>query len=112
LGGGVETGVVEGFDVVSAIWRDPRRLHGDPLPPGLQGMAVTTDGEKGYVFGGYTGGKRFDLLFSIDPTSLDCRELVPSAGSSSRPGARRDSAIVRHERRLVTWLPPVKSALE
>ena len=103
-GGGVEeTSQVERFDVVSTTWRDARRLQGDSLPVGLRYMAVTSDGETGYVFGGFYSGGTSDKLFAINLTSLECRELVPSPQSSYRPGPRIVSAMVYSEGRLVMY---------
>ena len=104
-GGGVEeTSLVERFDVVSATWRDARRLQRDSLPVGLRNnMAVTSDGETGYVFGGDYSGGTSDKLFAINLTSLECRELVPSPQSSYRPGPRSASAMVYSEGRLVMY---------
>ena len=103
-GDGVEeTSLVERFDVVSTTWRDARRLQGDSLPVGLRYMAVTSDGETGYVFGGDYSGGRSDKLFAINLTSLECRELVPSPQSSYSPGPRIVSAMVYSEGRLVMY---------
>ena len=96
-----ETSLVERFDVVSTTWRDARRLQGDSLPVGLRYMAVTSDGETGYVFGGKYSGGTSDMLFAINLTSLECREVVPSP--SYRPGPRSNSAMVYSEGRLVMY---------
>ena len=98
-----ETSTVETFDVSSAIWLEPRRLHGDTLPNGLYNMAVTSDKKRAYVFGGYSPStrQRYNQLFVIDLTSLECRELVP--GSSSRPSARQGSRMVCYGRKLVMY---------
>ena len=95
-----ETSTVETFDVSSATWLEPRRLHGDILPNGLYSMAVTSDKKRAYVFGGYSNSTR-NQLFVIDLTSLECRELVP--GSSSRPSARQGSRMVCYGRKLVMY---------
>ena len=103
-GDGVEeTSLVERFDVVSTTWRDARRLQGDSLPVGLRYMAVTSDGETGYVFGGEYSGGTSDKLFAINLTSLECRELVPIPQLVYRPGPRRNSAMVYSEGRLVMY---------
>ena len=98
-----ETSLVERFDVVSTTWRDARRLQGDSLPNGLHDMVVTSDGEMGYVFSGHYSGSCSDKLFAINLTSLECRELVPSAQSSYIPGPRSASAMVYSEGRLVMY---------
>ena len=98
-----ETSTVETFDVSSATWLEPRQLHGDTLPSGLYSMAFTADKKRAYVFGGYSYStdQRYNKLFVIDLTSLECRELVP--GSSSRPSARDDSDMVCYGRKLVIY---------
>ena len=98
-----ETSTVETFDVSSATWLEPRQLHGDTLPNGLYDMAVTSDKKRAYVFGGCSNstGQRYNQLFVIDLTSLECRELVP--GSSSRPSARDGSRMVCYGRKLVMY---------
>ena len=95
-----ETLTVETFDVSSATWLEPRQLHGDTLP---NGMAVTSDKKRAYVFGGdsLSTNQFYNQLFVIDLTSLKCRELVP--GSSSRPSARTGSRMVCYGRKLVMY---------
>ena len=93
----------ETFDVSSATWMEPRQLQGDTLPNGLYNMAVTADKKRAYVFGGYSNStdQRYNQLFVIDLTSLECRELVQ--GSSSRPSARSGSRMVCYGRKLVMY---------
>ena len=100
-----KTSEVEIFDPVIGTWLHPRQLHGDSLPRGLNNMAVASDGKKTYVFGGLSSftGRRYNTLFAIDQTSLECTELVPSAGSASPPSARSGSRIVCNDRRLVMY---------
>ena len=98
-----ETSLVERFDVVSTTWRDTRRLQGDSFPVGLRYMAVASDGEMGYVFGGDYSGGRSDKLFAINLTSLECRELVPRPQLVYRPGPGSYSAMVYSEERLVMY---------
>ena len=98
-----ETSTVETFDVSSATWLEPRQLHGDTLPNGLHSMAVTSVEKRAYVFGGYSVATRrgCNLLFVVDLTSLECRELVP--GSLSRPSARKGSRMACYGRKVVMY---------
>ena len=86
-GGGkdVPSSMVDSFDVLSLTWIEQRQLHGDPLPSGLERMAVATDGKKAYLFGGSSSKGLENRVFSVDQTSLECRELVPSS-SGGREG--------------------------
>ena len=100
-----ETWQVEVFDPLSGTWLEPRQLHGDSLPRGLYNMAVARDENMAYVFGGYSNSTKqwYNQLFAIDLTSLECRELVPSAGSSSPPSARDGSRMVYRDRQLLIY---------
>ena len=103
-GGGGKDGpssMVDRFDVLSLTWKEQRQLHGHPLPSGLWGMAVATDGKKAYLFGGRSSGGVENRVFSVDQTSLECRELVPS--SSVRPGGRSNCPMVFCGGKLVVY---------
>ena len=93
--------VLERFNVVSTSWQEPRQLRGQSLPDGLQRMAVTSDGEKAYFFGGSYGSyTRHNSLYCLDLSSLVCRVIVPSSES---PSLRYDSAMVHYRRKLVLY---------
>ena len=103
-GGGdkdVPSSMVDSFDVLSLTWKEQRQLHGHPLPSGLWGMAVASDGKKAYLFGGCSSKGLQNRVFSVDQTSLECRELVPT--SSVRPGGREGSAMVFCGGKLVVY---------
>ena len=103
-GGGnkdVPSSMVDSFDVLSLTWKEQRQLHGDPLPSGLERMAVATDGKKAYLFGGRSSEGLENRVFSVDQTSLECRELVPS--SSVRPGEREGCRMVFCGGKLVVY---------
>ena len=93
--------VLERFNVVSTSWQEQRQLRGQSLPEGFNSMAVTSDGEKAYFFGGidesYT---RHNSLYCLDLSSLVCRMIVPSSES---PSPRDDSAMVHYRRKLVLY---------
>ena len=93
--------LVESFDVQSLTWKAPRKLHGQHLPSGLRNMAVASGGEKVYLFGGYSVEGFEDKVFSVDLTSLESRELVPT--SPVRPGGRDGCRMVLHGGKLVVY---------
>lgn len=98
----VESSVVESFNVMSMVWQKPRRLHGQFLPDRYRSMAVASDGEKAYTFGGWSGPQeRCNKLYEVDLLSLECRELVPATSVS--PSARTASGLVYVNRRLVMY---------
>ena len=96
-GGGVSSSVVERFNVQSASWREPRQLRDQSLPEGLYGMAVASDGDRAYCFGGFDGSQRYNALYVLDLPSMRCRE-IPGAAS---PTARDCSSMIHYERKLV-----------
>ena len=77
-GGGtsVQASTVECLDVPSATWQEPRQLRGHPLPHRLHSMAVTTDGERAYSFGGVTGSDKSNAVYEVNMTSLECRNWL------------------------------------
>lgn len=103
--GVTQSWMVEIFDVMSGTWQEPRTLHGDAIPRGLHKMAVASDGKKAYLFGGYSNitEQFYNKLFSIDLSSFECKELVPSPGSPPSPGARDGSKMILHRGTLVVY---------
>ena len=103
-GSRVPSSVLERFNVVSTSWQEPRQLRGQSLPDGLHRMAVTSDGEKAYCFGGlvgsYVSGQRRNSLYCLDLSSQVCRVIVPSSES---PSPRCDSAMVHYKGKLVLY---------
>ena len=103
-GSPVPLSVLERFNVVSTSWQEPLQLRGQSLPVGLRGMAVTSDGEKAYCFGGLASplgsGQRQNSLYCLDLSSLVCGKIVPSSES---PSPRDDSAMVHYRRKLVLY---------
>ena len=92
--GRIETSYVAKFDVLSAAWMRPSYLSGVSLPDGLQGMAVGWDEKNAYTFGGSTTlGTSINDLYAIDLASLECKKIVPVAGTPS-PSAKSDCAMV------------------
>ena len=106
-GGQVRTSVVERFDMLSTAWLDPQQFSGQSLPDGLHDMAVASDGEKAYIFGGmcgpYGSRNRYSAIYEVDLTSLDCKELIPATESASSPCARSGCGMVCFEKKLVVY---------
>ena len=103
----IPSALVETYHVPSMTWQEQRQLSGQALPVNFRSMAVASDGERAYLFGGLTGqfgsGKYCNTLYEVNLTSLDCRELVP-APDSLFPSARSDSHMVFSEqRKLVVY---------
>ena len=101
-GGGsvVSSSVVERFNAQSTSWHEPRQLRGQSLPDGLRRMAVASDGERAYYFGGYVGrgSQRCNSLYVLDLSSMQCRQMATGGES---PTARTSSAMVHYRRQLV-----------
>ena len=80
----IQTAQIETFDISSATWQEPLLLKGSP-PGRLDGMAVTTDGNSAYSFGGYVGSIRTNSIYEINTQTLECTDVLPTS-SSSPPG--------------------------
>ena len=101
----VQTSTVDCLDVPSATWQEPRQLRGHPLPDRLHAMAVTTDGERAYSFGGRTGSALStysNAVYEVNMTSLECRELAP-ASASPAPSKKCGSGMVHYQHMLVVY---------
>ena len=98
----VSSSVVERFNVQSTSWQEPRQLRGQSLPDGLRGMAVASDGERAYYFGGYVDreNQRCNSLYVLDLSSMQCRQM---ATGGEFPTARSYSAMVHYRRQLVVY---------
>ena len=102
-GGGsvVSSSAVEQFNVQSTSWQEPRQLRGQS-PDRLCNMAVASDGEKAYYFGGVVGGgyQYCNSLYVLDLSSMQCRQMATGGES---PTARSHSAMVHYKRRLIVY---------
>lgn len=99
----IQTTQIETFDIFSARWLEPSALQGSP-PDNLVRMAVTTDGELGYTFGGWkctTANILVNTVYELNLETLQCRE-IPVASSYSPPRIS-DSAIVYFDEKLVAY---------
>ena len=98
----IQTSILESFDVPFGTWEYPHELRGG-IPDCLNEMAVATDGEYAYTFGGQTGyspGTYVNTLYRIDPITLGCRRLVPG-NPSHAPKAVVSSRMVHFKDNLV-----------
>ena len=103
-GGGsvVSSSVVERFNVQSTSWHESRQIRGQSPPDGLYNMAVASDGERAYYFGGYVArrSQRYNSLYVLDLSSMQCRQMATGGES---PTARSLSAMVHYRRQLVVY---------
>ena len=103
----VPSSVVERFNVASTAWQEPRQLRDQPLPECWDHMAVTSDEERAYFFGGYVGRSGSQVLsnalYALDLSSLHCSEIEANNEESSSPGPRSNSGMVFHQRQVVTY---------
>jgi len=88
----IQTAQIEIFDVSSAKWQEPLSLKGS-LPGSLYGMAVTTDGDSAYSFGGYVGSTLTNSIYEINTRTLECRHIIPTS-SYSPPGVAYSSILL------------------
>ena len=103
--GPVRQMMVERFDVVSATWEQLEKLHGSSFPSSYDYMTVATDcGKSYYAFLCHPYNK--NGLFTIDPSSLECKELTDQDTSfHSKPSSRSQviSTMVCCKRKLVLY---------
>ena len=80
----IQTATIDVFDVPSLAWQQPKKLRGSQLPDNMLGMAVATDGESAYSFGGKTDSKTaFNALFKVDLSTLLCTEIGHKISSTA-----------------------------
>lgn len=98
-GDSIRTTQIETFDVFSTKWVEPQLLQGS-LPDRLDSMAVATDGEKAYTFGGYRGSTRINNIYEINLLTSQCKE-IPPASSYSPPGVAGSGMVYWNEQLVV-----------
>ena len=94
----IQTTQIETFDVSSAKWQEPLLLKGSS-PGSLCGMAVTTDGDSAYSFGGWDGSTPTNSTYKINTRTLESRHVLPT--SSYAPPGVADSSILLYNEQLV-----------
>lgn len=98
------TTALEVFDVPSMAWEQPQVLRGSDMPDGLRGMALTTDGETTYTFGGATGSHPYtyyNAMYQVTPSQHLCQEWQPTSPSSTVPEKASGSRMVQFQGKLV-----------
>lgn len=98
----VHTTQIETFDISSWKWEEPQTLQGS-LPDRLWGMAITTDGENVYSFGGHNSSTRINTVYQISPSTLQFEELQPTGSSYCVPKGATGSRIVYFKEQLVVF---------
>lgn len=96
----IETTEIDTFDTYSGKWEESLVLQGY-LPSHLWSMAVTTDGENAYCFGGWNESTRINTVFEINPSKLQCRELRPTSPPRDAPQGTTGSRMVYFKGRLL-----------
>lgn len=106
----LDASVVERFNVASTSWEQPTQLLNPALPYSYYAMAVASDGESSYLFGGFAEPLVDDSpytlrpqmrLYHVNTLSLKCCELVPATSFS--PTARSLSALVCVNQNLLSY---------
>lgn len=100
-GSAIGTTALEVFDVPSVTWEEPGVLHGSDIPDGLRGMAVSTDGDTSYTFGGATGSHPYtyyNRLYQVSPSRRLCQEWQPTG---PLPEKASGSCMVQYQDKLV-----------
>ena len=100
-GSTIRTTTLEIFDVPSVTWEEPQILQGSDMPDGLADMAVTTEGETSYCFGGRAGPYTYNTLFQVNPSQHLCQTLQPTSPSHTAPRKTSSSRIVQFNHKLV-----------
>lgn len=98
---------LEVFDVPSISWKEPRLLRGSSIPDRLWDMAVTSDGDTAYFFGGATGSHpnytRCNTLYRLTPSQhlSQVQEIQHTSPADTTPQKKQGSRIVQHKDKLV-----------
>ena len=102
----INTTALETFDVTSVQWEQSQLLNGSSVPDGLQGMAVTSDGETAYCCCGWTYSYpnkiHYNTVFEIIPSQHLCKELQPTS-PSLMPEKTSGSRVVRFQDKLILF---------
>ena len=95
----IPTTSIESFNVSSLTWEQTKQFHGS-LPDCLWDVAVTSEGEVAYSFGGMNVDSRFNTLYEFNFSTQRCRELVPE-NPSNAPMKKSGSGMVFFNQKLV-----------
>ena len=98
----IRSTALEIFDVPSIAWETAQVLHSFEMSSELHSMAVTSDGETSYTFGGEGGSSQpYNTLFKVTPSQHLCQELHPTSSTPATPEGTVDSCIVQYQDKLV-----------
>ena len=96
----IQTSMIESFNLSSESWEQPKLLNLS-LPDRLWDMAVTSDGQNTYSFGGRVGGDiYFNTLYQYNLSRQQCKELVPR-NPSHAPRKQSVGGMVYFDHKLV-----------
>jgi len=101
----IPTTTVQTFGVSSETWEQHRRMQGF-LPDNLCNMAVASDGEIAYFFGGRSGSRDkytyTDSLCKLNLSTLQCTKLV-ARNHTHAPEKKSHSGMVYFNKALVIY---------
>ena len=101
----IKSTALEIFDVACLKWEVQQALDGCDMPDGLEGMAVTSDGDTAYCCCGQTGSypyTYYNTVFEITPSQHLCKELQPT-NPSLMPEKTSGSRVVRFHDKLILF---------
>lgn len=99
----IPTTQIETFDISCAKWEFKTQELQGSLPDRLWSMAVTTDEENVYSFGGHTSSGRINTIYQINPYTLECSELRPARSTPYEPKGTTGSRIVCFKDKLLVY---------
>lgn len=100
----IQCTTIESFDVLSETWQPPKEVD-CPLPSTLLSMAVATDGESAYFFGGSPELHTYsNTVYWVEPSTGrgQCWELVPR-NPSEAPRKGCGAGMVCYNYKLVVY---------
>ena len=100
----IQCTTIESFDVLSETWQQPKEFDCS-LPANFVSMAVASDGESAYFFGGSPEVHTYSsALYQVEPTMRrgQCWELVPR-NPSSAPRKGCGAGMVCYNYKLVVY---------
>ena len=97
----IQATTIDTFDVPSLAWQEPQELCGSQPRNKMWGMAVATNGETAYFFGGKTESNTYsNTLFKIELSTLLCEEINHRTFSTA-PKEKFFSCMLYFDEKLV-----------
>ena len=96
----IQNSAIDVFDLSSETWNESMKLRGS-LPAGLQDVAVTTDGQCAYSFGGISDSF-LNAVYKVQLSTLQCIEL-PQKNCTHAPLKKCGSGVVYFNQKLVVY---------